>query len=395
MSPEQVRGQMLDGRSDLFSLGVVLYELITGCRPFQGETSHHTMVAITDAEVSPIANHAPNSPALLQEIINKVLAKAPDERYQTARALLSDLEMLQAEVAGKARLERMGPEALRARRISQHETKLIARQRGTAEVKIMRPGYLKRRQLQFIVATVVLLTAAYFYFGRGPGSKPPVMTEKDTILLADFLNTTGDTDFDGTLKQGLTVQLGQSPYINIFPEERARETLALMGRSHDAKITREVGIEICQRRGIKVLMVGAIARLGRNYVITLEAVNSQDGEAVVRQQTEAEGKEQVLKALGRAVSELRQKLGESLASIRKFDVPIEQATTASLEAFKDFTVGIELRRKGQYAQAVPTLKRAIELDSEFARGTPEQPQNAAANVRLTRKQGERYAEILN
>ena len=162
------------------------------------------------------------------------------------------------------------------------------------------------------------------------------------------------------------MQLEQSPYLNIFPEERARETLRLMERSHDEKITREVGREICQRRGIKALLVGTIASLGRNYVITLEAVNSQSGEAIAHQQTEAEGKEQVLKALGRASTAMREKLGESLASIRKFDAPIEQATTASLEAFKDYTVGVELRRKGQYAQSVPAFKRAIELDSEFA-----------------------------
>ena len=162
------------------------------------------------------------------------------------------------------------------------------------------------------------------------------------------------------------MQLEQSPYLNIFPEERARETLRLMERSQDEKITREIGREICQRRGIKALLVGTIASLGRNYVITLEAVNSQNGEAIAHQQTEAEGKEQVLKALGRASTAMREHLGESLASIRKFDAPIEQATTASLEAFKDYTIGVELRRKGQYAQSVPPLKRAIERDSEFA-----------------------------
>ena len=176
----------------------------------------------------------------------------------------------------------------------------------------------------------------------------------------------GDADFDGPLKQGLLVQLGQSPYINIFPEERARETLELMERTHDEKITRETGREICLRRGIKVLLVGTIASLGRNYVITLEAINSQSGEAIAQQQTEAEGKEEVLKALGRASTSMREKLGESLASIRQFDAPIEQATTASLEAFKDYTIGVDLWRKGQYAQSVPALKRAVERDSEFA-----------------------------
>jgi tetratricopeptide (TPR) repeat protein len=192
------------------------------------------------------------------------------------------------------------------------------------------------------------------------------LTDKDTVLVADFVNATGDTVFDGTLKQGLVVQLEQSPYLNIFPEERTRETLRLMERPPDDKITREVGREICQRRGIKALLVGTIVSLGRNYVITLEAVNSQTGEAIAHQQTEAEGKEQVLKALGRAATAMREHLGESLASIRKFDAPIEQATTSSLEAFKNYTIGIEFRKKGQYAQAVPPLRRAIELDNEFA-----------------------------
>src|SRR4029453_8058788 len=152
--------------------------------------------------------------------------------------------------------------------------------------------------------------------------------------------------------QGLAVQLEQSPYLNIFPEERVRETLRLMERSQDEKITREVGREICQRRGIKALLVGTIVSLGRNYVITLEAVNSQTGEAIAHQQTEAEGKEQVLKELGRAATAMREHLGESLASIPKFDPPLEQATTASLEAFKDYTVGVELWRKEQFAQSV-------------------------------------------
>jgi serine/threonine protein kinase/tetratricopeptide (TPR) repeat protein len=379
MAPEQVRGQKLDGRCDLFSLGVVLYELITGHRPFRGETWHHTMVAITDLEPPPLADHAEGVPDALQDIISRVLSKKRDQRYQTARELLSDLETLQDAIAPNTRIERMAAEDDWARRISQQTTELIAHRvsvgtdpgidRGakSEDGVVMAAAYLKQRRRTVVMAFLILVAAvAGLYFARGFRRKQPAITEKDTILLTDFGNTTGDSDFDGTLKQGLTVQLEQSPFINIFPEERARETLALMERTRDAKITREVGREICQRRGIKVLMVSTIASLGRNYVITLEAVNSQTGETVAHQQTEAEGKEQVLKALGKATTEIRKKLGESLASIRKFDVPIEQATTASLEAFKNFTVGVELRRKGQYAQSVPPFKRAVELDDEFA-----------------------------
>lgn len=374
MSPEQVRGQHVDGRSDLFSLGVVLYELITGHQPFGGETWHHTMVAITDADPPPIARYVQGALPALQEIISRVLAKNCEQRYQTARELLADLETLQSELAASAHIERIGAE--RAKSIqSGEQTATITSGRestdGTEADKVqgatLLPAQLKRRNIAAAIAIITLLTAAaYFYLGSGLSTKKSALTDKDTILLADFVNTTGDADFDGPLKQGLLVQLGQSPYLTIFPDERARETLPLMERTRDEKITREVGREICQRRGIKVLLIGTIANLGRNYVITLEAVNSQSGEAIAQQQTEAEGKEQVLKALGRAATSMREKLGESLASIRKFDAPIEQATTASLEAFKDYTSGVELWRKGQYAQSVPPLKRAIERDGEFA-----------------------------
>jgi eukaryotic-like serine/threonine-protein kinase len=377
MSPEQARGQKVDGRSDLFSLGVILYELITGKRPFGGETWHHTIVAITDSEPPPIAADLQEVTADLQKIINRTLAKKREQRYQTARELLADLERLQAAVAADARIQQLGREPAQVSRRSNEEiarlttqapliTDAGARDKETGALSLS--TRFKRRHLNAAIAIIILAgVAAYFYYRWGFSPARSALTDKDTILLADFVNTTGDAVFDGTLKQGLAVQLEQSPFFNIFPEERARETLRLMERSHDEMITRELGREICQRRGIKAMLVGTIASLGRNYVITLEAVNSQNGEAIAHEQTEAEGKEQVIKALGRASTAMRKKLGESLASIRQFDAPIEQATTASLEAFKDFTVGVELRRKGQYAQAIPPFKRAIDRDSEFAR----------------------------
>jgi eukaryotic-like serine/threonine-protein kinase len=374
MSPEQARGQKVDGRSDLFSLGVVLYELITGRRPFGGETWHHTIVAITDAEPPPIARNVQGAPAALQEIIDRALAKDREQRYQTARALLADVQTLRGELAADTRIQRIVTEraqnaAKPDEQATRAETQAAVINDESARYKAMGAvlsfARLKRRQL--IAAIVILATsAAYFYFGWGVSPGRPALTDKDTILLTDFVNTTGDAVFDDTLKQGLAVQLEQSPYLNIFPEERARETLRLMERSRDEKITRELGREICQRRGIKALLVGTIASLGRNYVITLEAINSQSGEAIASQQVEAEGKEQVLRALGRASTAMREKLGESLVSILKFDAPIEQATTASLEAFKDYTVGVELWRKEQFAPSVQALNRAIERDSEFA-----------------------------
>jgi len=374
MSPEQARGQRVDGRSDLFSLGVVLYELIAGRRPFVGKTWNHTLLAIMDTEPAPIQRFAKRAPAALQQVLSRALANDRERRYQTARELLDDLETLQGELAANTRVERV-----RARRTRKgHQQMTVAEGdvalatdegvRYTVTGVVSPITRLTRSKLAASLAVVTLVTAvaAYWYFGGATRPGGPALTDKDTILLADFVNTTGDTVFDGPLKHGLVVQLEQSPYVNIFPEERARETLRLMERSPDDRITREVGREICQRRGIKALLVGAIVSLGRNYVITLEAVNSQTGEAIAHQQTEAEGKEQVLKALGRAATAMREHLGESLASIRKFDAPIEQATTASLEAFKDYTIGIEFRKKGQYAQAVPPLKRAIERDSQFA-----------------------------
>ena len=376
MSPEQARGHTVDGRSDLFSLGVVIYELISGCRPFEGPTWNHTLLAIMDEEPPPIAPYTEGAPDALQQVISRALAKDRELRYQSARELLADLERLQGQLGGDTRLKRVeGRRARKAKPIRKH-TAAIAGARmdeATGEVdagRVTAPITLVARLQQhrgaLLIFFLLVFAAAYLWLVRWPGAARPALTGKDTILIADFTNTTGDAVFDGTLKQGLAVQLEQSPYFNIFPEERARETLRLMERHHDEKITREVGREICLRRGVKALLVGTIASLGRNYVITLEAVNSQSGEAVAHQQTEAEGKEQVLKALGRAATEMREKLGESLASIRKFDVPIEQATTASLEAFKDFTDGIAHRLKGEFGQSVTALKRAIEQDKEFA-----------------------------
>ncbi len=374
MSPEQARGQTVDRRSDLFSLGVVLYELATGARPFAGETWHHTIVAITDSEPPPLARYLKSVPVLLQSVVSRALAKDRDQRYQTARELVIDLQRLQAEVSANFVVARIDEKPASPPHIEDWRTAGgdVPPALGDAVVVdkprvVARFGSPRRRQFVVALALFVLITAAtYLYFGPGGSPSPPVLTGKDTILLADFVNTTGDTDFDDTLKRGLAVQLGQSPYLNIYPEERVAETLKLMGRPPQAMITREIGREICQRRGIKLLLVGAISRLGRNYVITLEAVNSQSGEGVAYQQAESESKEKVLGALGGISTEMRGKLGESLASIRKFDVPIEQATTASLEAFKDFTVGLAFWSKGHYAESIPALKRAVELDPEFA-----------------------------
>jgi tetratricopeptide (TPR) repeat protein len=226
-------------------------------------------------------------------------------------------------------------------------------------------GEVKRHRLGVTLtlgAILLAAVAAFFYLNRRPA-----LTAKDTILLADFVNTTGDTVFDGTLKQALAVQLEQSPFLNIFPDQRVREALRLMGRSADERVTEDVARDICQRQGLKAYLAGSISNLGSHLVMTLEAVNAHTGETLARQQVEAEGKEQVLTTLGKAATKLREKLGESLASIQKYDAPIEQATTSSLEALKAYSLGREQHYKGSYSEAIPLIKRATELDPNFAR----------------------------
>lgn len=390
MSPEQARGHRVDARSDLFSLGIILYELVTGERPFKGPTWLHTMLAITDVEPAPLSREVEGAPNELQRIITRALAKKRELRYQSAREMLNDLEELNDRLSDDDRVEKAVTkveEDEASVRISELST-VAVNGRGIPGLAPLRtakddncsnnsatgesecapaqgPPY-KLLQLLVAIVIVALATVASYHFGKQSQANRPVFSNKDTILLADFVNETGEPVFDNTLKQGLAVQLAQSPYLNLFPEERARETLKLMERSPEQKITREIGREIAQRRGIKALLTGSISSLGRNYVITLEAVNSQSGETIAYQQTEAESKEQVLRALGRASTAMREQLGESLASIAKFDAPIEQATTSSLEALKDFATGVEFRRKGLYAQSIPHFQAAVDQDNEFA-----------------------------
>ena len=221
---------------------------------------------------------------------------------------------------------------------------------------------LNVRRLGMVASIVTFVAVALVvFFNRGPAN-----IKRDTVLLADFANTTGEAVFDGTLRQGLAIQLEQSPFLNIFPDERVRDTLRLMGRGPEERTTVAVGREICQRQGIKALVSGSIASLGSHYVITLEAVASQTGEVISQEQVEVERKEDVLGALGKAATRLRKQLGESLSSIQRFDTPIEQATTSSLDALKAYSLGLERANKGAYPAAVPFYQRAVEIDPNFA-----------------------------
>jgi eukaryotic-like serine/threonine-protein kinase len=377
MSPEQARGHTVDARTDIWSLGVVLYEMVAGKPPFIGETATDVIVAITQKEPQPLARFTTAVPAEFEWIITKALRKERDERYQTAKELLTDLRRLKQRLEFEAEFERsVSPEKLSAMTtISDHgalptaATPASATAEAAAHHNVSSAEYIvseikRRKKSAGVIAGIFLLAIAagvFYHFNRAHA-----LTDKDTILLADFANTTGEPVFDGTLKQALAVQLGQTPFLNIFPDERVRETLRFMGRSPDERITRDIGREICQRQGIKALLVGSISSLGSHYVVTLEALSAQSGDSIARDQVEAENKEQVLSALSKSASRLREKLGESLSSIKKFDRPIDQATTSSLEALKAYATGNELRSSGKAQESAAFYKRAVELDPNFA-----------------------------
>jgi serine/threonine protein kinase/tetratricopeptide (TPR) repeat protein len=372
MSPEQARGKPVDARSDIWSLGVVIYEMVAGRTPFEGETSTDVIVAITQKEPQPLARFAPNVPAELDWIVMKALRKDRDERYQTIKELLTDLRRLKQRLEFEAELERSSPGSFSGSRISEVGGPLTTPERAVqtktvshvSSAEYIVSGIKKHRiaaavvALLFVAATV---SGVYLYKAR---STP--LTARDTILVTDFVNTTGEPVFDGTLEQALAVHLGQTPFLNLFPEDRVRETLRFMGRSPDDRITRDVGREICERQGIKAMLTGTIASLGSHYVITLEAMNPRSGEMIAREQIEAESKEKVLSSLGTAVVNLRKRLGESLSSIQQYDVSIEQATTSSLDALKALAMGNEERAKGKTSEALVLYQRAVDLDPNFA-----------------------------
>jgi serine/threonine protein kinase/tetratricopeptide (TPR) repeat protein len=376
MSPEQARGKKLDARTDIFSLGVVLYEMIVGFAPFEGESVADEFAAILQREPSPIGNYTADIPDQFQRILEKALRKEVGERYQSMDDLLADFRIIQDEFRVRSKLEgprrresagawanpRTPTRAISATQVTVTRSLDVvsARLRSSAEHIVVQAKGHKRIVLGAVGALVILALAAAFYIRRGP-----MLTEQDTILLADFENSTGDSIFDGTLKQGLAVQLSQSPFLHLFPDVRVRQTLKLMGRSSDDRVTSEIGREICERQGLKAVIVGAIAPLGSHYVISLEAINGRSGEVLAREQTEAESKEQVLKMLSRGASRLREKLGESLGSIQKFDAPLE-VTTSSLGALKAFSLGLEQTQTGKFLEGIPHYKRAIELDPQFA-----------------------------
>jgi hypothetical protein len=361
MSPEQARGQDIDGRSDVFSLGLVLYEMVTGRQAFSGETT----AVIFDGILNriPAAPSSINSdvPADLERIIARAIEKDRDQRYQSAGDLAADLRNLKRRTDSGGMLATTAAVAS----VSSPQWPSVATSPAVAAppATTQRRGFGSARWLSLAAAALVAAAGIAWWQLRGPSQ---ALGEADVILLADFNNTTGDPVFDGTLKQALAVKLEESPFLNVVSDQRVRETLGYMNRPPDTPVTAPVAKEICQRQGIKATLLGDIASLGNTYVVTLRAENCQTGDVLAREQTTAAGKDQVLAALGNAVTSMRRKLGESLASIDRNDRPIEQATTSSLEALKAFSLGDEKRNTGSDREAVPFFRRALELDPEFA-----------------------------
>jgi eukaryotic-like serine/threonine-protein kinase len=359
MSPEQVRAQDLDARTDLFSFGDLLYEMATGQLAFRGESSGVIFSAILEHAPVPPVRLNPDLPADLQRIIDKCLEKDRNLRYQHASEVRADLERLKrdSDPAHPRRSDPVAPAVPPAR-----TSEMAAPAAPMASSKIRH-----RLRWQIVVAASVILAgavAAAFYWRS---QRPVQLTEKDTLVLADFNNSTNDPVFDGTLRQGLAVHLEQSPFINVLSDARIQETLKLMGQPGDAKLTPELARELCQRAESSAVLDGSIARLGSQYVLGLQATNCRTGDVLGAEQVTANSKEGALKALGTAATRLRGKLGESLGSLQKFDTPIEQATTPSLEALQAYSAGRKTEvGMGDSSSAISFYKRAIQLDPKFA-----------------------------
>jgi eukaryotic-like serine/threonine-protein kinase len=328
MSPEQVRGQEVDARTDLFSFGVVLYEMATGAQPFSGKTAGLICDGILNRDPVPASRLNSDVSPDLERIIEKCLAKNRDLRYQHASDIRTDLQHL-------------------------NESGAVA--------KPARSGALRWT----VIAAAVIAVLVSIVVGSMYVRRTPALTDKDTIVLADFSNTTGDPVFDGVLRQGLSVQLGQSPFLSVVSDERVRQRLQLMGQPADAAFTPQLAKDVCERNGSAAVLEGSIASLGSQYVLGLRAKNCTTGDLVFDEQAQAGTKEAVLDVLSRMASNFRTRVGESLASVEQHSTPLPEATTPSIEALKAYSTALKMFFSSGAAAAVPLLKRAVAIDPGF------------------------------
>ena len=384
MSPEQVKAKELDARTDLFSFGSVLYEMVTGKLPFEGSSSGEICGAILHQQPVPASQLNPQLLAGFEMVLAKALEKDREMRYQSAAEMRADLQRLKRDTesgrlpAPSSTLSGSGsaaqlalPSKPSSKQSSTSGSRGAVVQSASSQPSATTSETSSRSRLAAAAVALViaaLIAGAFYYRSHRTTALTGALTDKDTIVLADFDNKTGDTVFDDTLKTALNVSLSQSPFLNVLSDNKIAATLQQMTRPADAKLTPDVARELCQRSGSKAYIAGSIASLGSEYVLGLKAVNCQNGEPLAQQQATASSKEKVLDALGEAASKLRGQLGESLTSVQKLAIPLEQATTSSLEALQAFSLATRARREKGSAASLPYAQHAIELDPNFAMG---------------------------
>jgi eukaryotic-like serine/threonine-protein kinase len=336
LAPEQITERPSDHRADIFSAGALLYEMATGHRAFAAETPAQIAAAIAGRQPPHPRKVNPRLPAGVGRIIVRALEKDPDRRYQSAGELFEDLRRARQNAALLGRL----PSRFQSRRSL-----------ATAVI---------------VAGSILVIGATVGIAGRARGWWTPARTQRSTVLVSQITNGTADPDFDGTLREAVTVYLAQSPSLDLVSDERIRATLQLMGRDASVRMTHDTAQEVCQRLGLQAMLEGSVSAVGRTTVVALAATDCATGATIARRQTDVERKEDVLRAMGTIIAEVREALGESRSSLARHNVTIEEATTPSLDALKAYTEGTTRRASGRETEAIPFFERAIALDPRFA-----------------------------